>query len=45
MPHDASGGDGGLIALDGSGRIAFAMNSDGMYRGSVTEDRRWCARM
>ena len=30
------GGDGGLIALDGQGRIAFAMNSSGMYRGWVT---------
>ncbi|MDE2252271.1 MAG: isoaspartyl peptidase/L-asparaginase [Gammaproteobacteria bacterium] len=30
-----SGGDGGLIALDARGRVAFAMNSPGMYRGSV----------
>ncbi len=30
------GGDGGLIAMDGRGRIAFAMNSSGMYRGWVT---------
>jgi beta-aspartyl-peptidase (threonine type) len=30
------GGDGGLIAIDGAGRIAFAMNSSGMYRGWVT---------
>jgi beta-aspartyl-peptidase (threonine type) len=30
------GGDGGLIALDGGGRIAFAMNSSGMYRGWVS---------
>ena len=30
------GGDGGVIVLDGSGRIAFAMNSSGMYRGWVT---------
>jgi beta-aspartyl-peptidase (threonine type) len=30
------GGDGGVIAMDGSGRIAFAMNSSGMYRGWVT---------
>jgi L-asparaginase / beta-aspartyl-peptidase len=29
----ALGGDGGLIAMDGRGRIAFAMNSSGMYRG------------
>jgi beta-aspartyl-peptidase (threonine type) len=30
------GGDGGLIAIDGKGDIAFAMNSSGMYRGWVT---------
>ena len=30
------GGDGGLIAIDGAGRIAFAMNTSGMYRGWVT---------
>jgi beta-aspartyl-peptidase (threonine type) len=30
------GGDGGLIAIDGKGNIAFAMNSSGMYRGWVT---------
>ena len=30
------GGDGGVIAMDGKGRIAFAMNSSGMYRGWVT---------
>jgi beta-aspartyl-peptidase (threonine type) len=29
------GGDGGLIAIDGAGAIAFAMNSSGMYRGWV----------
>ena len=29
------GGDGGLIAMDAHGRVAFAMNSTGMYRGSV----------
>jgi beta-aspartyl-peptidase (threonine type) len=33
------GGDGGLIALDGDGRIAFAMNSSGMYRGWVSSAR------
>jgi beta-aspartyl-peptidase (threonine type) len=32
----ALGGDGGLIAMDGKGRIAFAMNSSGMYRGWVS---------
>lgn len=30
------GGDGGVIVLDGDGRIAFAMNTSGMYRGWVT---------
>jgi L-asparaginase / beta-aspartyl-peptidase len=30
------GGDGGVIVMDGSGQIAFAMNSSGMYRGWVT---------
>jgi beta-aspartyl-peptidase (threonine type) len=30
------GGDGGVIAMDGKGSIAFAMNSSGMYRGWVT---------
>jgi beta-aspartyl-peptidase (threonine type) len=32
------GGDGGVIAIDGQGSIAFAMNSSGMYRGWVTSD-------
>jgi L-asparaginase / beta-aspartyl-peptidase len=32
----ALGGDGGLIAMDGQGTIAFAMNSSGMYRGWVS---------
>jgi beta-aspartyl-peptidase (threonine type) len=35
----ALGGDGGLIAMDARGRIAFAMNGVGMYRGSVTSTR------
>jgi beta-aspartyl-peptidase (threonine type) len=30
------GGDGGVVAIDGLGDIAFAMNSSGMYRGWVT---------
>ena len=30
------GGDGGVIVMDGSGNIAFAMNSSGMYRGWVS---------
>jgi L-asparaginase / beta-aspartyl-peptidase len=32
------GGDGGLIAMDGQGAVAFAMNSPGMYRGWVTSE-------
>jgi beta-aspartyl-peptidase (threonine type) len=30
------GGDGGVIALDAAGGIAFAMNSSGMYRAAAT---------
>jgi len=30
------GGDGGMIAMDGTGHIGFAMNTSGMYRGWVT---------
>ena len=33
------GGDGGVIAMDGAGTIAFAMNSSGMYRGWVTNSK------
>ncbi|MGH8254117.1 MAG: isoaspartyl peptidase/L-asparaginase family protein [Steroidobacteraceae bacterium] len=29
------GGDGALIAMDARGQVAFAMNSPGMYRGTV----------
>jgi beta-aspartyl-peptidase (threonine type) len=32
----AIGGDGGLIAIDARGHVAFAMNSPGMYRGAVS---------
>jgi L-asparaginase / beta-aspartyl-peptidase len=32
------GGDGGVIALDGRGRLAMPFNTEGMYRGYVTED-------
>jgi L-asparaginase / beta-aspartyl-peptidase len=40
LPDETDGGVGGLIALDRSGRPAFAMSkhSLGMYRGYVTED-------
>ena len=30
------GGDGGMIAMDAGGTIAFAMNTPGMYRGWIT---------
>jgi beta-aspartyl-peptidase (threonine type) len=30
------GGDGGVVAMDGAGHIAYAMNTSGMYRGWVT---------
>jgi beta-aspartyl-peptidase (threonine type) len=30
------GGDGGVVAMDGEGGIAFAMNTSGMYRGWVS---------
>ena len=32
------GGDGGLIALDKNGNVAMPFNTEGMYRGTVTED-------
>lgn len=35
----AIGGDGGVIALDENGVPAFAMNTSGMYRGSVAWNR------
>jgi len=34
----AMGGDGGLIALDAQGHMAMPFNTEGMYRGTVTED-------
>ena len=33
------GGDGGMIAMDGAGHVAFAMNTDGMYRGTVSSGK------
>lgn len=33
-------GEGGLIAVDVSGNIAMPFNSEGMYRGSISEDGR-----
>jgi beta-aspartyl-peptidase (threonine type) len=32
------GGDGGMIAIDGAGHVAFSMNTSGMYRGWVSSD-------
>ncbi len=32
------GGDGGVIAIDWQGNIAFSFNTDGMYRGHVKGD-------
>lgn len=32
------GGDGGVIALDRKGNVATPFNTEGMYRGMVTED-------
>ncbi|MEG1832327.1 MAG: isoaspartyl peptidase/L-asparaginase [Burkholderiaceae bacterium] len=32
------GGRGGLVSLDGSGRVHFAFNTEGMYRGAQTVD-------
>jgi len=32
------GGDGGMIALDAHGNVAMPFNTEGMYRGTVTED-------
>jgi len=32
------GGDGGLIAMDAKGHVAMPFNTEGMYRGTVTDD-------
>ncbi|PUZ24614.1 beta-aspartyl-peptidase (threonine type) [Chitinophaga costaii] len=32
------GGDGGLIALDKQGHMAMPFNTEGMYRGAITQD-------
>ncbi|MBO9565773.1 MAG: isoaspartyl peptidase/L-asparaginase [Niastella sp.] len=32
------GGDGGLIALDKNGNMAMPFNTEGMYRGAITEE-------
>lgn len=36
----ALGGEGGVIVMDGRGRIAYAMNSSGMYRGRLEPGER-----
>ncbi|HBK46985.1 MAG TPA: hypothetical protein DDZ67_11245, partial [Xanthomonadaceae bacterium] len=33
-----AGGDGGAIALDAQGNVAFPFNTDGMYRGWIGDD-------
>ena len=33
-----AGGEGGVIALDAKGNLAFSYNSEGLYRGYVTAD-------
>lgn len=40
IDHDipAAGGDGGAIALDAMGNIAFPFNTEGMYRGWIGAD-------
>lgn len=35
---DEMGGDGGIITLDKSGKVAMEFNTSGMYRGTVDED-------
>jgi beta-aspartyl-peptidase (threonine type) len=37
---NAKAGNGGLIGLDKNGNIAMTFNSEGMYRGYVTPDKR-----
>ena len=32
------GGDGGLIALDKKGNMTMSFNTEGMYRGCVTQE-------
>ena len=37
----AAGGSGGLIALDRYGNISMPFNSEGMYRGYVTDKEKY----
>lgn len=34
----ALGGDGGMIVLDKAGEVTMPFNTEGMYRGTITED-------
>jgi beta-aspartyl-peptidase (threonine type) len=34
----ALGGDGGVIAMDRDGHVAFGFNTEGMYRGTIDND-------
>ena len=34
----ALGGDGGVVLIDGAGRVEYVFNSPGMYRGSIDEN-------
>ncbi|WP_368407083.1 isoaspartyl peptidase/L-asparaginase [Asticcacaulis currens] len=38
MAVGAIGGDGGLIAMDAAGEVAFGLNDLGMYRGTVSAE-------
>lgn len=38
MAVGAIGGDGGLIAIDAAGEVAFGLNDLGMYRGTVSAE-------
>jgi beta-aspartyl-peptidase (threonine type) len=33
------GGEGGFIAVDAKGNLVLPFNSEGMYRGFVTDDK------
>jgi L-asparaginase / beta-aspartyl-peptidase len=35
LGNDGTAGDGGVIVMDGRGRVAFSMNTSGMYRASL----------
>jgi beta-aspartyl-peptidase (threonine type) len=39
----AMGGDGGVIVIGRSGDWAFAMNTDGMFRGMIDAAGSWAA--